>query len=153
MIVKAGSIIAIFIHMAWERLALMYAILVPPGAVLLFVAIMAFESRTLLGSHSKRRAPVPRPRPLGPKLQGLSTDSRSCQARLEILRNPTRPFGLLRSPPLAPHSKTAKTGVRNKLLNEYLRKRDFASTPEAPPEPGGHAARSSSSGGSELHAE
>jgi cytochrome c oxidase subunit IV len=31
-------------HMAWERLALMYAILVPPGAVLLFVAIMAFES-------------------------------------------------------------------------------------------------------------
>ena len=31
-------------HMAWERLALAYAILVPPGAVLLFVAIMAFES-------------------------------------------------------------------------------------------------------------
>ena len=44
MIVKAGLIVAIFMHMAWERLALMYAILVPPGAVLLFVAIMAFES-------------------------------------------------------------------------------------------------------------
>jgi hypothetical protein len=44
MIVKAGLIVAVFMHLAWERLALMYAILVPPGAVLLFVAIMAFES-------------------------------------------------------------------------------------------------------------
>src|ERR1700682_2495452 len=44
MVVKAGLIVAIFMHMAWERLALTYAILVPPGAVLLFVAIMAFES-------------------------------------------------------------------------------------------------------------
>src|ERR1700736_6600257 len=44
MVVKAGLIIGVFMHMAWERLALVYAILVPPGAVLLFVAIMAFES-------------------------------------------------------------------------------------------------------------
>jgi cytochrome c oxidase subunit IV len=44
MIVKAGLIVAVFMHMAWERLALMYAILAPPGAVLLFVAIMAFEA-------------------------------------------------------------------------------------------------------------
>src|ERR1700736_818841 len=44
MIVKAGLIVAVFLHMAWERLALIYAILIPPGAVLLFVAIMAFES-------------------------------------------------------------------------------------------------------------
>src|SRR4030088_3847764 len=44
MVLKAGLIVAIFMHMAWERLALTYAILVPPGAVLLFVAIMAFES-------------------------------------------------------------------------------------------------------------
>jgi cytochrome c oxidase subunit IV len=44
MIVKAGLIVAVFMHMAWERWALMYAILAPPGAVLLFVAIMAFES-------------------------------------------------------------------------------------------------------------
>jgi cytochrome c oxidase subunit IV len=44
MIVKAGLIVAVFMHMRWERLALMYAILAPPGAVLLFVAIMAFES-------------------------------------------------------------------------------------------------------------
>jgi cytochrome c oxidase subunit 4 len=44
MIVKAGLIVAVFMHMRWERLALTYAILAPPGAVLLFVAIMAFES-------------------------------------------------------------------------------------------------------------
>jgi cytochrome c oxidase subunit IV len=44
MVVKAGLIVAVFMHMAWERLALMYAILVPPGAVLLFVTVMAFES-------------------------------------------------------------------------------------------------------------
>jgi len=44
MVVKAGLIVAVFMHMAWERLALTYAILVPPGAVLVFVAIMAFES-------------------------------------------------------------------------------------------------------------
>lgn len=44
MIVKAGLIVAVFMHMAWERLALKYAILVPPGAVLVFVAIMVAES-------------------------------------------------------------------------------------------------------------
>jgi cytochrome c oxidase subunit IV len=31
-------------HMAWERLALAYAILLPPVLVLVFVAIMVFES-------------------------------------------------------------------------------------------------------------
>ncbi|MDR7039584.1 cytochrome c oxidase subunit IV [Methylobacterium sp. BE186] len=49
MIVKAGLIVAVFMHMAWERLALVYAILVPPAALLVFVAIMTFEaSYTLL---------------------------------------------------------------------------------------------------------
>ena len=44
MLVKAGLIVAVFMHMAWERLALTYAILVPPVAVLVFVAIMVVES-------------------------------------------------------------------------------------------------------------
>ena len=44
MILKAGLIVAIFMHMAWERLALVSAILLPPLAVLVFMAIMAFES-------------------------------------------------------------------------------------------------------------
>ena len=44
MIMKAGLIVAVFMHMAWERLALMYAILTPPLVVLVFVAIMVVES-------------------------------------------------------------------------------------------------------------
>ena len=44
MILKAGLIVAVFMHMAWERLALIYAILLPPVAVLVFVAIMVFEA-------------------------------------------------------------------------------------------------------------
>jgi cytochrome c oxidase subunit 4 len=44
MMLKAGLIVAVFMHMAWERLALVYAILLPPLAVLVFVAIMAVES-------------------------------------------------------------------------------------------------------------
>jgi cytochrome c oxidase subunit IV len=44
MVLKAGLIVAIFMHMAWERLALSYVILVPPVFLLVFVAIMALES-------------------------------------------------------------------------------------------------------------
>lgn len=44
MIVKAGLIVAVFMHMRWERLALMYAILVPPVLVLVFVGLMTFEA-------------------------------------------------------------------------------------------------------------
>jgi cytochrome c oxidase subunit 4 len=44
MMLKAGLIVAVFMHMAWERLALAYAILVPPLLILVFVTIMVFES-------------------------------------------------------------------------------------------------------------
>ena len=44
MMLKAGLIVAVFMHMAWERLALVYAILLPPVLVLVFVVIMVFES-------------------------------------------------------------------------------------------------------------
>src|SRR5919201_6214738 len=44
MVLKAGLIVAVFMHMAWERLALAYAILAPPVLVLVFVGIMVFES-------------------------------------------------------------------------------------------------------------
>jgi cytochrome c oxidase subunit IV len=44
MILKAGLIVAVFMHMVWERQALAYAILVPMFAVIVFVGIMAFES-------------------------------------------------------------------------------------------------------------
>lgn len=44
MLIKAGLIVSIFMHMAWERMALMYAILLPPVLVLIFVALMTLES-------------------------------------------------------------------------------------------------------------
>lgn len=51
MSLKAGLIIAFFMHMAWERLALRYAILLPPVLVLIFVAIMTFEADYTLFSR------------------------------------------------------------------------------------------------------
>ena len=44
MMLKAGLIVAVFMHMAWERLALSYAILLPHLLVLVFVVIMVLES-------------------------------------------------------------------------------------------------------------
>ena len=44
MLVKAGFICAIFMHMWWERLAIKFAILVPCFAILGFVFIMWHES-------------------------------------------------------------------------------------------------------------
>ena len=43
MMVKAGFIVAIFMHMQWERLALKMAILLPPIAILIFIWLMAYE--------------------------------------------------------------------------------------------------------------
>ena len=43
MLLKAGFIVAIFMHMAWERLALMCAILLPPLALLVLIGLMAVE--------------------------------------------------------------------------------------------------------------
>ena len=51
MVLKAGLIVAVFMHMAWERLALLYAIILPPTLVLIFVGIMLFESNYTLFSR------------------------------------------------------------------------------------------------------
>jgi cytochrome c oxidase subunit IV len=51
MLIKAGLIVAIFMHMAWERLALTYAILLPPVLVLVFVALMTLESNYTFASR------------------------------------------------------------------------------------------------------
>jgi len=47
MMLKAGFIVAIFMHMKWERLALKFAILVPPLCLLVLIALMAIE-----GTHT-----------------------------------------------------------------------------------------------------
>ena len=43
MALKAGLIIAVFMHMKWERLALKLAILVPPLCLLVLIGLMAIE--------------------------------------------------------------------------------------------------------------
>jgi len=44
MFLKAGFIVSIFMHMAWERLALKCAILVPPVALMVLVLLMTYEA-------------------------------------------------------------------------------------------------------------
>ncbi len=44
MLLKAGLIVAVFMHMLWERLALLYAIAVPPILVMVFVFLMTHEA-------------------------------------------------------------------------------------------------------------
>jgi len=44
MMLKAGFIVAYFMHMRWERLALIYAIIIPPVLVLVFMGLMTFEA-------------------------------------------------------------------------------------------------------------
>jgi cytochrome c oxidase subunit 4 len=43
MLLKAGFIIAFFMHMKWERMALISAILLPPIAIMFFIGFMMIE--------------------------------------------------------------------------------------------------------------
>lgn len=43
MFVKAGFIVAIFMHVAWERLSLKYVLFVPLAAVCVLIGLMAVE--------------------------------------------------------------------------------------------------------------
>ena len=44
MVMKAGLIVAVFMHMMWERLALIYAILLPPLLLMFLLGIGALEA-------------------------------------------------------------------------------------------------------------
>jgi cytochrome c oxidase subunit IV len=44
MLLKAGLIVAVFMHMMWERMAIMCAILIPPGVILVLIGLMALEA-------------------------------------------------------------------------------------------------------------
>jgi cytochrome c oxidase subunit IV len=44
MLLKAGLIVAVFMHMMWERLALMYAIVVPPLLLMVLLGMGALEA-------------------------------------------------------------------------------------------------------------
>ena len=44
MFLKAGLIIAVFMHMIWERVAFVLAILMPPLCILVIITLMASEA-------------------------------------------------------------------------------------------------------------
>jgi cytochrome c oxidase subunit 4 len=64
MLLKAGLIVAVFMHMLWERLAMVYAILVPPLLLLVLLWIGASEADytfftrgTFFGANAAAPAP------------------------------------------------------------------------------------------------
>ena len=67
MFLKAGLIVAVFMHMKWERFALKYAILIPPLVLLVLMLLMAWESdyswTTRVFYMGDDPAPVPNPPP------------------------------------------------------------------------------------------
>src|SRR6266508_6798660 len=65
MLLKAGLIVAVFMHMLWERLALMYAIVVPPLLLLVLLGIGELEANytfftrgTFFGTTAAAPAPA-----------------------------------------------------------------------------------------------
>ena len=44
MMAKAGLIVAVFMHLRWERLVLVCLVVIPPAALLVLAAMMATES-------------------------------------------------------------------------------------------------------------
>ncbi len=44
MFLKAGLIVSVFMHMMWERLAMIYAILLPPLCLLVLIGLMTLEA-------------------------------------------------------------------------------------------------------------
>ena len=65
MLLKAGLIVSFFMHMVWERLALVYAILVPPLLLMVLLGIGALEANytfftrgTFFGAPAHSAAPA-----------------------------------------------------------------------------------------------
>ena len=66
MLLKAGLIVAVFMHMIWERLALVYAIIIPPLLLATLLGIGALEADytfltrgTFFGTTPEAPAKVP----------------------------------------------------------------------------------------------
>ena len=51
MMMKAGGIVWIFMHMGWERIALKLAILGPPVAIIVLIWMMSLENHYVEGSR------------------------------------------------------------------------------------------------------
>ena len=66
MLLKAGYIVAIFMHMRWERPALIAAILVPPLVLLVLMYLLAFEADYAWASRITYFGDVVNPEPAPP---------------------------------------------------------------------------------------
>lgn len=66
MILKAGFIVAIFMHVVWERLALVFTILGPPIVLLLLISFMAVEGNYVSGTRYEFMGHDPNAEALGP---------------------------------------------------------------------------------------
>ncbi|MEZ5489927.1 MAG: cytochrome C oxidase subunit IV family protein [Gammaproteobacteria bacterium] len=64
MVLKAGFIVAIFMHAFWERMALVLTILGPPLVLLLFIGFMASEGQYTWGTRVEYRGQDPNLKPL-----------------------------------------------------------------------------------------
>jgi len=51
MVLKAGLIVAIFMHVMWERMALVFTILGPPVVLLLLISVMVIEGEYTFGTR------------------------------------------------------------------------------------------------------
>jgi cytochrome c oxidase subunit 4 len=67
MLLKAGLIVAVFMHMLWERLALVYAIVVPPLLLLVLLGIGALEGGYTFSTRGTFFAPGTAATAPGPK--------------------------------------------------------------------------------------
>ena len=61
MFLKAGFIIAIFMHMKWERVALIWAILGPPVLLLFLIGFMVYEGGYTEGTRVESFTAPPAP--------------------------------------------------------------------------------------------
>jgi cytochrome c oxidase subunit IV len=61
MLLKAGLIVAVFMHMLWERLALVYAIVVPPLLLVVLLGIGALEAGYTFDTRGAFFAPASTP--------------------------------------------------------------------------------------------
>lgn len=51
MLLKAGLIVAVFMHLMWERMAIQAAVLVPTGALIFLTGLMILEAQYTLFSR------------------------------------------------------------------------------------------------------
>jgi cytochrome c oxidase subunit IV len=66
MLLKAGFIVAIFMHAFWERMALVFTILGPPTVLLLLISFMAIEGEYTWGTRVDYMGQNANPTRLGP---------------------------------------------------------------------------------------